>query len=196
MRAEQDRLAALAELQDQVLDLPGADRVEARGRFVEDQQIRIVDERLGEADAARHALGEFAERPVGHVRQTDHLQQFVDALTAGPVVETEEPSVVIERLPGVEELVEVGLLGQEPDAFLDQDVGGRLAEDGELPPRLVQQPQDHLDDRALAGAVGAEQAEDLVGVDLQVNVIDRPGLGAHPEVAENLGEPDRIDDDR
>ena len=48
---QQDRLAAPAELDDQVLDLPRADRIKAGGGLVEDEEIGIVDESLGDADA-------------------------------------------------------------------------------------------------------------------------------------------------
>jgi len=60
----------------------------------------------------------------------------------------------------------------------------------------VQQAEDHFDDGALARAVGTEQAEDLVGPDLEVDVVDGLGFGAHPEVAEDLGQADALDDGR
>ena len=59
--AEQDRLALLLEREDQVLHLARADRVEAGRRLVEQDQVGVVDQRLGQADAAGHALGILAK---------------------------------------------------------------------------------------------------------------------------------------
>jgi hypothetical protein len=64
------------------------------------------------------------------VGEADHVEQLVDAARAGAWVEAEELAVVVERLAGVEEGVEVRLLGQEADVLLDGDVGRVLAEDG------------------------------------------------------------------
>ena len=80
--AHHDRLALVLELQDQVLHLAGADRVEAAGRLVEQDQLGIVDQRLGQADAAGHALGVFLELPLAGPVEADHLDQAVDPLLA------------------------------------------------------------------------------------------------------------------
>jgi hypothetical protein len=84
---EDDGLAAAPEFEDEVLDLPGADGVQARGGLVEDEEFGVVDQGLGDADAPLHALGVLADGPVLGVGQADHVQQLVDAaLThlAGP----------------------------------------------------------------------------------------------------------------
>src|SRR5690606_7417984 len=47
---EQDGLAAPAQLDDQVLDLARADRIEAGRGLVEDEEVGVVDEGLGQAD--------------------------------------------------------------------------------------------------------------------------------------------------
>ena len=49
-----------------------------------------------------------------------------------------------------------------------RDVGGRLAEDEGLAVGGEEQAEQQLDGGGLAGAVGAEQAEDLAAVDLEV----------------------------
>src|SRR5260370_16989318 len=56
MAAHDDRLVPLAQLQDQVLHPAGAQRVEAGGRLVEDDQLGVIDQRLRQADALAHAL--------------------------------------------------------------------------------------------------------------------------------------------
>ena len=78
---QDDRLALLAELADQLLDLGGADRVEARGRLVEQDQLGVVDQGLGQADPPLHALGVLAELAVlGARSEPDHVDQLADPL--------------------------------------------------------------------------------------------------------------------
>ena len=79
---QDDRLAALGERENQILDFAAADRVEPGGRLVEDDQVGVVDERLRQADAALHALREFADVTPPGVVQPDHLDQLLGALAA------------------------------------------------------------------------------------------------------------------
>ena len=61
---EEDGLARLAQAEDEVADEPPADRVEARHRLVEDDELGVVDEGLREPGPLHHPLGEAAERKV------------------------------------------------------------------------------------------------------------------------------------
>ncbi len=80
--AHEDRLALVAQLEDQVLHLARADRVQAGGRLVEHDQLGVVDQGLGQADAAGHALGVFLQLPPLGPVQPDHLDQVGDPLAA------------------------------------------------------------------------------------------------------------------
>ena len=194
--AHEDRLALLAQLDDQVLHPARAERVEAGGRLVEDDQLRVVDERLGQADALPHALGVFLEDAllvVGRGRPSRSAPAARLRRTAG--VEVEQPAVEVERLLGVEEAVEVRFLGQVADAFVLVDVGGGLAEDEGLAVGGEEQAEQQLDGGGLAGAVGAEQAEDFALVDLEVEGVQGGLLLPAPEVAVDLGQVARFDDD-
>ena len=192
---QHDRLALFAELADQVLDLGRADRVEARGRLVEQDQLGVVDQRLGQADPALHALGVLAELAVLGGAQADHVDQPVDPL--GPLGrrDLEQPAVEVERLLGVQELVEVRLLGQVADPLVLGDVGRRLVEDQRVALGREEQAEQELDRGRLARAVGPEQAEDLAPVDLEVERLERLDLRASPEVAVDLGQVPCLDND-
>ena len=75
-----------------------------------------------------------------------------------------------------------------------RDVGGRLAEDEGVAVGREEQAEQQLDGGGLAGAVGAEQAEDFAAVDLQVEGAQGGLLFAAPEVAVDLGQVAGFDD--
>ncbi len=72
---EHDRLALLTKIADQFLDLGRADRVQPRGRLVEQDQLRVVDQRLGQPDPPLHALGILPQLPLLGRREPDHVDQ-------------------------------------------------------------------------------------------------------------------------
>jgi hypothetical protein len=57
----------------------------------------------------------------------------------------------------------------------------------------MEQAEQQFDGRGLAGAVRAQQTEDLAPAHFEVNLIDGAGFGAAPEIFEDLGE--TADDD-
>ena len=77
MGREQDRLALVAQAADRRPGVPACARVEAGGRFVEKQQIRVA------ADADRHveptplAAGQLADADGGPILETDQLEHLV-----------------------------------------------------------------------------------------------------------------------
>ncbi len=64
MGGKEDGLALLAQGEDQRAQVLAADGVEAGERFIQDQEIGIMDQGLGQAQALDHALGEFAQLQV------------------------------------------------------------------------------------------------------------------------------------
>ena len=61
VRAEEHRAAAIAQPQHQRADIAPAEWIEARHRLVEEHDLRLVDQRLRDADALHHALRELAQ---------------------------------------------------------------------------------------------------------------------------------------
>ena len=57
MRAHQDGLSARLELVQDLRELAARERVEARGRLVEDEQVRVVEQCLEEAEPLERSLG-------------------------------------------------------------------------------------------------------------------------------------------
>ncbi len=68
---------------DQGEHLVAARRVEAVGRFVEQQQPRVVDQRLGQLDPLLHAGRVAPDRPVAFLVQPDVAEHLGRALAGG-----------------------------------------------------------------------------------------------------------------
>jgi hypothetical protein len=88
--------------------------------------------------------------------------------------------------------VEAHLVGHVAHPALDlQGPASRIeAHDSRCPGRRLGEAQEHEDGRRLARAVLAEQAEDLAGSDIEVEVVDRD------EVVVFLRQTARLDEDR
>ena len=94
-------LPSAAQPQDQVADLLAADRIEAAHRLVEDDHLRVVHQRLRDADALQHALRVGAEARVGRVAR-DRPARAARSTRARALRrrDTGEPRVEVERARG------------------------------------------------------------------------------------------------
>ena len=63
---------------DDLAHLHAAQRVQAAGRLVEDQQVRVVDQGLGQSHPLLHALGIGLDGALAGGFQLDELQQLVN----------------------------------------------------------------------------------------------------------------------
>ena len=59
---------------DQLPELAARQRIDAGGRLVEDQEVRVMDQGAAEAELLFHAAGQLAGRPVGEASQPDAVQ--------------------------------------------------------------------------------------------------------------------------
>ena len=152
-----------------------ADRVEAGGRFVEEEDLRLVDQRHGQVESTLHAARVGLDAIVDGAADVDQTDDVVhpprDVRRRQPV----EPTLQIEQFaPGLFP-VERRILESDTDAEPDgagvaldvvagHDRGARCRR---------QQRAEHLDARGLSGAVRAEEAVDLTRRDLEVDAGDR-----------------------
>src|SRR5438093_13640724 len=102
MAAQNYGLAATCQSEDQILDLATANRIEAGGRLVENDEVRIVDERLRQANAPLHALREFAHRACVRLRQAHHVEELLGAVRALLFRQSEKIAEKIERLARIQ----------------------------------------------------------------------------------------------
>ena len=63
VRREEDRDAALAELVNQLVDVASGDRIQARRRLVEEQHLRVAEQRPRQGDPLTEPLGQRTAGP-------------------------------------------------------------------------------------------------------------------------------------
>ncbi len=190
---QKNRRAALRLLPQEVADLAPAHRIDAVGRLVQQEDVRLVHQRGGEAQPLRHPLGEFLDPHVGPLRQAHAVEQLRDSRFQGCGVHSRHAPEDRQRLAGGQISRKPVALGQVADAAPALRIRrGDSAQPGLARSRVGQAEQD-LDGCGLAGPVGPEQAEDLAARDLQVQA--RQGLDpAAPETGPvDLAQPARLD---
>ena len=175
----------------QVADLAAADRIDAVGRLVEEDHVRLVQQRLGDAEPLFHALGVGADLVVHPALEADQLEDLGDALAADAGRHVEQGAVEVEQAGAGVVVGEAVVLGQVADAAADGRRAGRLVEEQGLALGLADDAEKDLDERGLAGAVLAEQAEDLAALDGQRHALE--GLDLAEALDEVVGGDDGHD---
>lgn len=69
------------------------------GRFVKDQQIRVMNQRTAQAQFLFHAAGEFPRRPIQKRMKASRFRQFIDAPVAFLEILTEQPGEKVDVFP-------------------------------------------------------------------------------------------------
>ena len=172
VRREDDRRALVAQRQDFVFQQIGVDRVEARERLVEDQQLGFVQDRDDELHLLGHAFRKFLHLLV---------PPLLDAETDEPLFEPRDGFAARKALEAGEEdglfadlhlLVETPFLGQIADAV--DVVGSDLPVAEQHAARVGRRDAvDDADQGRLAGSVGSEQSVDRTFGDGERYVVER-----------------------
>ena len=189
VRAQQHRHAASAQRLDVVPDRPADRNIETERGFVEKEDLGLVNETAREVQFLLHAPGIVPRRLVGHRLEADERQKLIDpprAALPGNMVEVREERKL---LPRGEVAVHGDLLRDVADSaahlrrVLDHIRSGHLRL-ARVRPRLG-----HEDayGRRLAGAVWAQQSEDLPFAHLEIHARQRR------DIPETLGEPANAD---
>ena len=71
-----------ADVVDQRPELPPRERIDAGRRLVEDEQIRLVDQRAAQPDLLLHAARELAGGTIGEGTEPGGVEQLLDARPA------------------------------------------------------------------------------------------------------------------
>jgi len=154
-------------------------RVEAGHRFVEEEHLWIVQQRLGEAHALQHALRELAKLETPLRSDAHAIERGGHA--AAEVCQAEQPAVISEQLLGAQVVVEVRVLREVSDALPHGDVADGTSEDLGAPARRKDELHEQLERRGLAGAVGTEKPENVTADDVNRQAIQRAIRTRTPE---------------
>jgi hypothetical protein len=148
------------------------ERIEAGGRLVEKEELRLVLERRDQADLLLVAFRVLAEAPARvEVETLDQLG------LVGPIDTAAQVAEVFERLSAGQSVVEGELAGQVAEPPVDRRwVGRRLdVEDVCLAAGRPDQVEQSPDRRRLASAIRPEETEDLALLDIEVH-FDNPAV--------------------
>jgi hypothetical protein len=126
--AHQDRLALIPQFEDEVLHPLGADGIEAGSRLVKNNQIRVVDQRLGQANTLPHTFGVFFQSSFLITCQTYFFDQLIGALATDIGWDIEQAAIKIKCFLSGEETIEVRLFRKIANPFILLDVGAGLTE--------------------------------------------------------------------
>lgn len=148
-----------------------------------------MQQAAGDLQPPAHAAGERHHRLVGAVGEVHHVEHLahpardrggLDAVQLGVQAQVLRGGEVAVERRVLEDETDVAAHGVAPRGHVEAaDVGGAGGRGD--------QRAEHVDGRALAGAVGAEEAEDLAAVDRERHAPD--GL----DVPVGLGEVDDLD---
>jgi hypothetical protein len=157
-------------------------RVERAERLVHQQDVRVLRQRTGEGHALAHTAGELVRPLLAEAAQPHDLQQLGRALLAFRLADPLQPQRQLDVAGDGQPGEERGLLEHQRD-FPAADVQGAAAD-------LVE-PGDEREQRALAAAGGAQQADELALPHRQRDVVERQErVGARPVLLGDILEAD------
>ena len=147
-----------------------AERVEAGGRLVEEEQVGVADEGEGEVEAAPLAAREQLDASALLAGQAHELDELADRAAARVVAPVHGQDLRHRQLG-----LGGGLLQDDADALAQRPLAvlGVVAEDAHLAGAACAVALEDLGRGGLARAVGSEEAEDLPGGDGEGDVAHR-----------------------
>ena len=113
--ADEDRLAERPQLAEELAQLDAGPRVETGGRLVEEQHLRVVDERVGEAEALLHAARQALDVGVALVAEVDEVEQVADHLAPAGGRDAVAAGEEVEVLPDLHVVVDAEDVGHEAE---------------------------------------------------------------------------------
>src|SRR6266536_1351845 len=137
-------------------------RVQAVGRFVEQQQIRVVYQRLGQLHPLLHAGRVAADLPVPLLVEPDVAQRLRGPFACGGPGQAADPGQVRDELGGDQVRRQAVVLGHVADPGPHRvPLRYRIQPEYPYPAgRGRDESEQHLDERGLAGAVRPDQTDD------------------------------------
>jgi hypothetical protein len=148
-------------------------RVQAVGRLVEHEDLRVAEQRGAERETLAHAHRVALHAAVAGGRQLDHVEHLVHAGVGDAGRRGDRAQVAAAGAAGMH------VVGVERRADRLDGIGQlrkRLAHDERGPARRADEAEQRAQRRRLARAVGSEKAGHPTGLDREREVVDRQRL--------------------
>ena len=144
-------------------------------RFIQNQHVRIVQERRHEQDLLPHALGVPTDGLIGGPDQPEQIQERHDLPGAKRTGKAAQTSDQFELLTSRQERVEVRFLGDitDPGLVIGKVVRDVAAVEEDLTGRGFTKPGHERHRRGLAGPIRSKQTEDRARLQRQADVPNR-----------------------
>ena len=167
---QQNRRALALQLGDRLIDLAHQHRRQPHARLIEQQQARMGHQGAGQSEHLLLTAGKMAgglmAAGLEHRKQLHHAHDVGVHAVAAPAIGA-EPQIVLDAERG-EDLPALGHLDDaEPDPFIGREGADVGAPEGQRAAAHPLHPRDGAQQRALAGAVGADQGDGLALADLE-----------------------------
>ncbi len=172
---EQDRDSLTGELLHELAHVAHPGGVEPGRRLVQQQELRVAQQRRRDAEPLPHAVRVAANPVLRAIAQLDRLEHLVDARRRRPAVEVGEQAQV----------ATAGEVRIEPRSFHEagnavERPGPELERIAAEQPRVsrsrTNQPEQHAERRGLPRSVRPEVAEHVAALDGQVDMVDGDDL--------------------
>ncbi len=178
-------------------DTGSQERVDPRGRLVEEQERRVVDERAGQLEPPLHPAGQAAGASATDLPQVEQLEDLAGPPTTRSEQHPEQRADEVDVLADGQIREQGERLGHvaDPLARLPSERAGFLAEDRDGPGGRHQGTGQQADGRRLAGARRTDHTKDGAGRDDERDVVDGELVGephAHPVDSDGGWPSDRV----
>ena len=176
VRRHQDRhaflVAQLLQVQPQIVPRSG---IEPDRGFVQDQQLRPMQQSLRQFHAPRQASGQRFHEIFGSIGNSQAFHHFRDAAVQLAAAQAVKLAVIAKVLQHGELLVEAGILEDNADAPADvvSLLLNVVAEDRCRSLRWRERRRKDFEERRLAAAVRAQQRKDLAPPNVETDAIQR-----------------------
>ena len=170
VRRDHDGAPLAREPPQEPLKVEALPRIRAVQRFVQKEDLRVVDQHPGEADSLAHSPGIGADLPVGGIVELHMPDSALHGLVEGSHLS--KLSHQSHELTPRHESVHGFVLEHDPEPPGEKRVvANGLSEDGDRAARDPGEPRDHANQGALSRSVRTEQPRDA-GADVQGDVVD------------------------
>ena len=173
---DDQRQLALAAQAVQILPQPVARlRVEAHRRLVEKQDARVMHQRARNFEPALHAGGKRADQPLAPLRELDQRQHVGDARPPRCGRDAVDEAVEVEVLIQGETVVEARLLKDDAEVAppIERIFDHVDAADARGAAVGLENGAQDVQQRGLAGAIGAKQREQFARPYLKAHIVER-----------------------